>query len=195
MHKRETSLTVYHNQRNNKYMPEGPSLPLRKIRKIEKAVTWEDFCEDINLFIDFIQKHFVVEIDAISSIAGVVISDVEPNASERDKIWINNTSPYFIATFAGGQWQKFYKYVKSDSAEGAVEDLIWIKTIEPYALGAYIDGSWEMFYNYPRKVPMKWLLTNALPVGMRDASSTEIADLELAAPTNAKWKWVVFDPN
>jgi hypothetical protein len=175
-------------------MPDQPVLPLKKIREIERAVTWEDFAEDVNLFIDFMQNHLVVDSSRLANIAGVVVSDAEPSAIERDKLWINKESPYFIAIFANGEWQKFYKYVSSESSPDGIADLIWIKVTEPYGLGAYIDGSWEMFYKYPVDVPLRWDLANTKPTGLRAMSAPEIELFELEEPTNSLWEWVIFSP-
>ena len=175
-------------------MPEEPVLPLKKIRPIERAVTWSDFAGDINLFLEFLQTHFVVDSSRLNNIAGAVVSNSEPSPTDRDKIWINKESPYFIAIFAEGEWRKFYKTIESGTTPPATTEAIWIKTGEPFGIGGYDGFNWQMVYKYPVGIPMRWLVSNTMPVGMRDCSAQEITNYELTAPTNSLWKWVMFSP-
>lgn len=176
-------------------MPEEPFLTLERIRDKEKNTNWEDVCENLNDLLSLIERTFVIDAKKIQDLAGVIRSDNEPSASDRDKIWTNVSQPYFFAIFASGEWQKFYQYVQQEEEPSfAVENLVWVKSSEPYALGAYIDGNWRYFYNYQVNVPFRWLIADTKPEGVRATSAQETSDYELPAPTNGKWEWVVFDP-
>lgn len=48
---------------------------------------------------------------------------------------------------------------------------------------------------YPPNIPFRLSAGTGLPQGMRDMTDAEISNFELDAPTNSKWKWVIFDPS
>lgn len=48
---------------------------------------------------------------------------------------------------------------------------------------------------YPPGIPFRLRTTTGLPDGVREMIAQEISDFELTAPTNGKWRWVVYDPS
>ena len=88
-------------------MPDQRTLPLQTVRPKEVDEDLRPYLTSGSALLGFLQKHQVVDAGEIISASSVIVQGTEPVASDRGKLWVNQSSQ-FVAVWDGGKWVKLY---------------------------------------------------------------------------------------
>ena len=95
-----------------------------------------------------------------------------------------------------GDFAKIVGVIRSDGKPSSADtNKIWAKTSAPYGIGVYAGGRWQVSYQHPQNSPFLWdTSVTSVPTYISAMTASAVTGAGLTAPTDAKWKWVIFNP-